>query len=306
MNNKYIDFVPSRGGSKLRATKDSTIIMPSRNGSIGKVNKESAILSQPVRTKKVEKEVGSFVTAKKSTMIQPRKTEAVIRPREVGATVYNEKMKTSIQSKRVVVSAQLHGMSSGNQMAERKIGAVNNASGVKNKVSTRKSIMEPHGVMPVEQGNNDKVKLGVIEELPTGFVTSDVPKRPLSVTKKNDQEDLSKIKARKLRGERKLIGKQVSQSVAKETPEKRQEEKKSKYVLPKSPFINQTKVEKRPLSKNVYQQRTAETKSEKLSGPVTIIEKPEKDSRISMVVIIILTIIIGAAAGTVAFLLLPR
>ena len=45
---------------------------------------------------------------------------------------------------------------------------------------------------------------------------------------------------------------------------------------------------------------------EKPTGPVTIISKPEKESKVSLVVTIIITIILGAAAGTVAFLLLPK
>lgn len=77
------------------------------------------------------------------------------------------------------------------------------------------------------------------------------------------------------------------------------------YKMPNNPFINQEKVVKRPLSKNVYQKNAVPTE-EKPSGPVTIISKPAKDKNISLVVTIIITIILGAAAGTVAFLLLPK
>jgi len=55
----------------------------------------------------------------------------------------------------------------------------------------------------------------------------------------------------------------------------------------------------------VYKKKIVAPKEEPL-GPMTIIEKPEKDSKVGMVVAIILTIILGAAAGTVAFLLLPK
>ena len=68
---------------------------------------------------------------------------------------------------------------------------------------------------------------------------------------------------------------------------------------------NQNKVAKRPLSKNVYE-RTIKPTKEVQSGPVTIISKPEKDTKVSLIITIILTIILGAAAGTVAFLLLPK
>lgn len=80
----------------------------------------------------------------------------------------------------------------------------------------------------------------------------------------------------------------------------------STFVPPRSPFINQEKVVKRPLSsKNVYQKVTPPSKEES-KGPVTIISNSEKDSKVGLVVTIILTIILGAAAGTVAFLLLPK
>ncbi len=80
---------------------------------------------------------------------------------------------------------------------------------------------------------------------------------------------------------------------------------KSTYNTPKSPFINQSKIEKRPLSKNVYQKKLVVPKEEP-KGPVTIITKPEKDSHVGIIVTIIMTIILGATAGTVAFLLLPK
>ena len=78
------------------------------------------------------------------------------------------------------------------------------------------------------------------------------------------------------------------------------------FVPPRSPFINQEKIVKRPLSaKNVYQRNTVSLKEEP-KGPVTIIAKQEKDSKMGLLVTIILTIVLGAAAGTVAFLLLPK
>lgn len=78
----------------------------------------------------------------------------------------------------------------------------------------------------------------------------------------------------------------------------------STYRTPKTRFINQDKVKKRPLSKNVYKKEVKPVKES--TAPVTIITKPEKDAKVSLVITIILTIILGAAAGTVAFLLLPK
>lgn len=76
--------------------------------------------------------------------------------------------------------------------------------------------------------------------------------------------------------------------------------------VPQAHFVNTEKVVKRPLSKNVYQKKTVEAPKEDPQAPVTIIYKPEKDSKVGLIVTIILTIILGAAAGTVAFLLLPK
>ena len=86
--------------------------------------------------------------------------------------------------------------------------------------------------------------------------------------------------------------------------------KNAEKKAPKAPvrpaFVNTEKVSKRPLSKNIYPKKAVVPKEEKPSAPVTIIDKPEKDSRVGLIVTIIITIILGAAAGTVAFLLLPK
>lgn len=73
-----------------------------------------------------------------------------------------------------------------------------------------------------------------------------------------------------------------------------------------NPKFVRTDVPKRPLSKNVYQKKVAEPQQPANQKPVTIITKPKKESYVGVVVTIILTIIFGAVAGTVAFLLLPK
>jgi len=88
-------------------------------------------------------------------------------------------------------------------------------------------------------------------------------------------------------------------------PEAKTEAKKPAAPL-KPAFVNTEKIRKRPLSKNVYPKKVVEPKEEVPSAPVTIINKPEKDSKAGLIVTIIITIILGAAAGTVAFLLLPK
>ena len=95
-------------------------------------------------------------------------------------------------------------------------------------------------------------------------------------------------------------------ALEKETIEKSKQVAKEKMQIPRRPFVNTEKVEKRPLSRNAYPVRQAVVPKEEPKGTVTIIEKPEKDSRVGLIVTIIITIILGAAAGTVAFLLLPK
>ena len=102
------------------------------------------------------------------------------------------------------------------------------------------------------------------------------------------------------------LGAKNKQNTVVEKPVENSQPKSGRvFKVPKTPFINQEKVVKRPLSKNTYQKKIVVPKEEP-KGPVTIITKPEKDAHVSMVVAVILTIILGAAAGTVAFLLLPK
>ena len=78
-------------------------------------------------------------------------------------------------------------------------------------------------------------------------------------------------------------------------------------ATPKAHFVNTEKIKKRPLSKNAYPKKEIPVpKEERPSAPVKIIDKPAKDSKAGLIVTIIITIILGAAAGTVAFLLLPK
>lgn len=156
--------------------------------------------------------------------------------------------------------------------------------------------------------SSQKVELGVIEDLSPKFINTDTPKRPLNSGKSvapavKPEDSLKEAKSKKL-------SRSAKRALAKSAKESNKDTKKaatenSKYKPPKSPFINLDKVSKRPLSKNVYKKKT-ETPKEEPKGPVTIITKPEKDSHIGLIVTIILTIVLGAAAGTVAFLLLPK
>lgn len=148
-------------------------------------------------------------------------------------------------------------------------------------------------------------KLGVIEDLNTHFVRTDVPKRPLS--EKPTASTAAEAKAKKIKAKGALKSTTKSTNKQSQKPaSKATAAAKQTYKPPKSPFINQNKVVKRPLSGNVYKKQVVAAVKEEPKGPVTIIAKPEKEKHIGIVVTIILTIILGAAAGTVAFLLLPK
>ena len=147
---------------------------------------------------------------------------------------------------------------------------------------------------------------GIVEDYRPKFVKTEVAKRPLSRRHfANSKSELAEAKAVKVAAKKiEKPVKPVEKPVEKSETAKVAEDK-TKMKVPKSPFINQAKVAKRPLSKNIYE-CTVKPTEEKPTGPVTIISKPEKESKVSLVVTIIITIILGAAAGTVAFLLLPK
>ena len=88
--------------------------------------------------------------------------------------------------------------------------------------------------------------------------------------------------------------------------EPKKESKPALGVPARPAFVNTEKIRKRPLSKSTAPKKEVIPKEETPSAPVTIIDKPEKDSKVGLIVTIIITIILGAAAGTVAFLLLPK
>lgn len=144
-----------------------------------------------------------------------------------------------------------------------------------------------------------KPVLGVVEEVEPKS-TGDTKRRNLEKTShfRPVRTEVAEAKARK-------VGNQAARKVDFNKDEVKKAEGKKVYEPPKAPFINQEKVVKRPLSKNVYKKKI-EVPKEEPKGPVTIITKPEKDAHVSLIVTIILTIILGAAAGTVAFLLLPK
>lgn len=164
-------------------------------------------------------------------------------------------------------------------------------------------VAKPVGVTAQKSGSfsvKKEPRLGVIEDLNPKFVNTNVPKRPLSQAShfRTQKTGVAAVKAKR-------IGARGATTVEKPVENSKKKVASSVYSAPKSPFINQDKVQKRPLSKNVYQRRAPVPKEEP-KGPVTIISQPEKQAHVGLIVTIILTIILGAAAGTVAFLLLPK
>lgn len=150
-------------------------------------------------------------------------------------------------------------------------------------------------------------KYGIVEDYRPKFVKTEVAKRPLSRSHFAEKKsELAEAKALKVAAKKiEKSAKSVENPVEKSAETEKKADDKANMKIPKSPFINQSKVEKRPLSKNIYERTIAPTE-EKPTGPVTIISQPEKDAKAGRVVAIILAIILGAAAGTVAFLLLPK
>ena len=167
------------------------------------------------------------------------------------------------------------------------------------------SVPKPKPVVspaPKPQPAKTAPALGVIEEVNSFNSPNSVPKRPLGTPAhfNTTKSTVAAAKSQKIGNQQKpatIPTKPVEKPVEKAKPDT--------YKTPKTPFINTDKVKKRPLSKNVYRKEVS-IPAEEPKGPVTIITKPEKDSRISLVVTIIITIILGAVAGTIAFLLLPK
>ena len=146
-------------------------------------------------------------------------------------------------------------------------------------------------------------QLGVIEDLQPRFVKTKVEKRPLSrpAPMANPKEKVSKKTEEEQIFENAL--KQANLFV--DNDSKKKEERPKKRTEMKTPFVNTEKVTKRPLSKNVYQRKVVVPKEEP-EKPIKIITTEKKDSKIGIIVAVIITIILGATAGTVAFLLLPK
>lgn len=186
---------------------------------------------------------------------------------------------------------------------------------------TRQRVITTQRVTPIQEtatgfAIQDKGRLGEVEDLNPRFVNVDVPKRPLSdgserkiVSQPPAKNDAKEAKSKRLIGRfrnKSATKTEINDGGKSAVKTKKKAVDKGTFVAPKPTFINQDKVIKRPLSKNIYQKNIVATDESKNKAPVAIIAKPEKESKVGLVVAIILTIILGAVAGTVAFLLLPK
>ena len=95
----------------------------------------------------------------------------------------------------------------------------------------------------------------------------------------------------------------------KKTMPVRDVERKSEIKIPKVQFINQEKVTKRPLSKNVYVKKAEKIEpqpEENIKNEPVVIVEGKKKSKVGTIIAIIIAMVLGAVAGTVVFFLLPK
>lgn len=152
----------------------------------------------------------------------------------------------------------------------------------------------------LSSASSQKSQLGVIEDLTPKFINTNTEKRPLNSGRTATTSRTTATPRSAGKAETKVANSKGARSASKKTTASA-----GKAKTPKSPFINLDKIAKRPLSRNVREKKI-ESPKEVPKGPVTIIAKPEKESHVGLIITIILTIILGAAAGTIAFLLLPK
>lgn len=170
-----------------------------------------------------------------------------------------------------------------------KEAAVHKNAVVNPKVKSVDAIKRPEA-RAVKHGKKTEAQVAKLEKKPKAETT-------------NYKKEVVKLKKEEIKTE--LISKSVGFETEKKEADASKKSAKGTYEPPKNKFINLNRVEKRPLSKTVYN-RKIEVPEEVPKGPITIISKPEKQNHAGLIVTIILTIILGAAAGTMAFVLLPK
>ena len=281
MNRRYIDFVPAKKSAKTDTSARAVV----RKTTVVRTVEESPIeLPEAPIEAVIEMPVSTPVRMQRKTPARQAKPNPRPRPAMVTRT-------------RVAQPTP----------AVRKAPAISTSTPMERK-------------MPASGGP----ALGVVEDLNSHFVNTNVPKRPLSEkparptqpvrrsaqpARRPAQPSVADLKAKKVKAglSTKPVAASSKKAAVKPAAKTGLSKEKTTYKAPKPTFINQNKIVKRPLSGgNVYHKQPAKTVKEEPKGPVTIIAKPEKEKHIGIIVTIIITIILGAAAGTVAFLLLPK
>ena len=147
------------------------------------------------------------------------------------------------------------------------------------------------------------------------FVKTEVKKRPLGV---RGMANKSAMVVKKPAGVSVAAGgakvattsKAMKTSVAAKVGVTGTASKKFAPLGQRTKFLNTDKIQKRALGRTASRVKPVPVPkielAKKSKAPEKIIAKPEKDSKAGLIIAIILTIILGAAAGTVAFLLLPK
>lgn len=289
MNRRYIDFVPHQGAPKSRSEKPATEDdfdttetyvyeqVEVETQPIVKIRRFDDFVSVPVRKK-----------AKKPVVKEPEPEPEEDLKKELEEEFANEPVEEPT--------------------SEANDAPLDNKLTIEEIMRAREA--EQRKVQELDEPASTSFGLGVIEDYtpidakkPAFINVAEVEKRPLSSRREEvkrptvDLEDELKVAKSEDLTKRKIETEKI--------PEVPMTKPDNEFKKPK--FINTHLVEKRPLSKTDYRNRTPINAAEETTtSPVTIIDKPEKDSRLGFIVTIILTILLGAAVGTVAFLLIPH
>lgn len=163
---------------------------------------------------------------------------------------------------------------------------------------------------------SDDLFLDKVDNSSARFVRTDVPKRPLSQKPLKREpltagDALAAMKAQDIRAKKNIRPPKRAKKITNDMAGMALDAKTKKdiYQTPKTQFINQEKIVKRPLSRNIYLKEIEKNDEVVAKEPKNIViasSKPEKKSKLKTFFAIVLTIIVGAAAGAVAFLLLPK
>jgi len=163
---------------------------------------------------------------------------------------------------------------------------------------------------PVENGFEEFDSIfGVIEDYHPAKQPEKIAKRPLSTPEKRQkaQQTIDDALEELEKEDITSATSNTSKPQPEDTPAGRSNRLNDLLKAGKSPFIRTNAIEKRPLSNSVAPKKPViNSIKEEPSDPATIIEKPEKDAHVGIIITVILTIIFGAAIGTAAFLLLPK